>query len=263
MLKLWRRAASEPGAAQTVARDWHDILIGRQVAVDARAEVARAANPLAAAYYGHSDRMAHKWHHYLEIYDRHLARFRNTPARFLELGVFQGGSLQVWRRYFGEQAQVHGLDINPACAAIDDPDLRIHIGDQTDQTLLDRIVGEAGGLDIVIDDASHSSPHQIATFEYLYPRLSENGIYIVEDVHASYWPDLGGGLRRPGTFMEYAKRLLDKLHADYIVENDPVAADTSFAAMTNGIFFYDSIVVFEKRRKTTATHCTVGGRRIY
>uniref|UniRef100_UPI001953FC1E hypothetical protein n=1 Tax=Enterobacter ludwigii TaxID=299767 RepID=UPI001953FC1E len=78
-----------------------------------------------------------------------------------------------------------------------------------------------------------------------------------------YWPDLGGGLRRPGTFMEYDKRLLDKLHADYIVENDPITADTSFAAMTNGIFFYDSIVVFEKRRKTTATHCTVGGRRIY
>ncbi|WP_245239721.1 class I SAM-dependent methyltransferase [Methylobacterium variabile] len=262
-MKFWRRAAPASAPGPAVVRDWHDIVISRQVPVDGQAEAARATNPLAAIFYEHSDRLAHKWQHYLEIYDQHLARYRGTPVRFLELGVFQGGSLQVWRRYFGDRARIHGLDINPACASIDDLDLRVHVGDQTDKALLDRVVSEMGGLDVVIDDASHSSPHQIATFEHLYPRLAENGIYIVEDVHASYWPDLGGGLRRPGTFMEYAKGLLDRLHADYIVEDDPLAQDTAFAAMTQGISFHDGIVVFEKRRKTRATHCTVGRRTIF
>ncbi len=208
----------------------------------------QAANPMEQAYYSHDDLPASKWHHYLEIYDRHFSRFRGKPVRVLEVGVAGGGSLQIWRKYFGEQAVIHGLDIDPKCAAIKSPGIVIHIGGQDDGPLLNKIVGEMGGLDIVIDDGSHQAPHQIKTFETLFPRLAADGVYLCEDVHTAYWRDFGGGLRNPGSFMEYAKRLLDRLHSWYF-ERTKERTDDRFPYQVRGISFYDSVIVVEKQQK--------------
>lgn len=235
------------GAPAEPPGSWSDIVNSYQLPFDQPGEQARAANAAEVAYYAQSDRIAQKWHSYLEVYDRHLSQYRDKPVRFLEIGVFQGGALQVWRRYLGQAAILNGLDIDPRCAQVDDPDLTIHIGSQTDTALLARIVEQMGGIDVVIDDASHVSEHQIATFEFLYPLLAPNGVYIVEDVHCSYWPEFGGGLRAPGAFMEYAKGLLDRLHARYVLDPDPSDRDPGFADVTHAISFHDSMVVFEKR----------------
>lgn len=233
--------------APAAPASWETVVQSYSSPVDQAAEQAQAQNGFEAAYFAQTDRIANKWHHYLEVYDRHLSSYRNKPVNILELGVFQGGSLQVWRRYLGQKAILHGIDIDERCALIDDPDLKIHIGSQTDTDLLGRIANEMGAIDVIIDDASHISEHQIASFEFLYPLLAPNGIYIVEDVHCSYWPDTGGGLRAPRAFMEYAKGLLDRLHARYVLDSDAEARDPGFADVTHGIFFYDSMVVFEKR----------------
>ena len=160
--------------------------------VDPQEALAKADNPVESVYYSQSDRVSHKWHHYLSVYDRHLSRFRDRPVRLLEIGIHDGGSLQMWRRYLGARAIIHALDINPKCAEIDDPDLTIHIGSQADASLLHGIVEAMGGVDIVIDDGSHVWWHQIATFEALYAKISENGVYICEDTHTSYWPEYRG-----------------------------------------------------------------------
>jgi len=222
--------------------------------------LARAANPLEALYYRHGGRIAYKWHHYLELYDRHLGRFRGRPLRILELGIFGGGSLQIWKSYFGEQAVVHGLDIDPACAQFSEERIAAHIGNQSDVVFLKKVVDEMGGVDIVIDDASHRGSDQIASFEVLYPLLDTDGVYICEDTRASYWSQYGGGYRKPGTFIEYAKGLVDLLHAWYVEDGEVSARDESFARMTLGIFFYDSMVVFEKRAKSVPFQCAVGRR---
>ena len=248
------------GAPAAAPGSWEEAMRVHQVPVDAAAERARARNPVEEAFFAQDDRVANKWHHYLEVYDRHLSRYRATGVRLLEIGVFQGGSLQMWRRYLGDAARIHGLDINPRCAQIDDPGLTVHIGSQIDRALLRRIVDAMGGIDVVIDDASHISEHQIATFETLYPLLAPDGVYIVEDVHASYWPELGGGLRAPAAFMEYAKALLDRLHARYVLDPDPAARDPGFADVTYGISFHDSMVVFEKRPKGAPRTMVVGSR---
>ena len=83
--------------------------------IDRGEMLARASNPFERLYYGHEGHTAYKWHHYLALYDRHLSRFRGGPVRILELGIFHGGSLQIWKRYFGERAVIHGVDSNPAC----------------------------------------------------------------------------------------------------------------------------------------------------
>jgi hypothetical protein len=221
--------------------------------------LARASNPFEALYYGHQGRVACKWHHYLELYDRHLGRFRGRPVRILELGIFHGGSLQLWKSYFGEHAVIHGIDIDPACAQFAEERVVPHIGDQVDTGFLERVVEQMGGVDVVIDDASHRGRDQIISFERLYPLIEPDGVYICEDTRSAYWSRYGGGYRKPGTFIEYAKGLVDRLHAWYI-ENEDIARDEAFAKMTLGIFFYDSLVVIEKRPKSTPFQCTVGGK---
>ena len=225
----------------------------------ARAAIlAGAANPLEAVYYAHAGRGAYKWRHYLEPYDRHLGRFRGQLVRVLEIGIHQGGSLQVWKAYFGERAIIHGIDIDPRCAGIAEDRIVPHVGDQADAGLLRRVVEEMGGVDVVIDDAAHRSGPQIASFETLYPLLSPHGVYVCEDTRASYWREFGGGCRKPGTFVEYAKGLVDSLHAWYLERNAPVSRDETFARMTLGIFFYDSMIVLEKRPRDLPVQHVVG-----
>jgi hypothetical protein len=87
-------------------------------------------------------------------------------------------------------------------------------GDQSDPVVLASAIERlGGGGDLVIDDGSHLGRHQIPTFEYLYPRISERGLYVCEDLHCSYWPTYEGGLRREDTFIEHAKGLIDRLQA--------------------------------------------------
>lgn len=219
--------------------------------------LARATNPMEAAYYRHDGRGAIKWHHYLEVYERHLARFRGQAVNVLEIGIFHGGSLQIWKSYFGERAIVHGIDIDPSCARVAEERIVPHIGDQADVEFLKRVVREMGRVDVVIDDGGHHSPLQIATFEALYPLVDPNGVYVCEDTRASYWSQYGGGYRKPGTFIEYVKALVEPLHVWY-VEDDRIARDETFARMTLGIFFYDSMIVFEKRPRGAPVQYQVG-----
>lgn len=141
----------------------------------------------------------------LEIYERHFERFRAPrayPVRILELGVSRGGSLQIWRKFFGLEAKIVGVDIDPGCLDRVDADTPVIIGDQSDPAVLaSALLQLGGGVDIVIDDGSHLGRHQIATFEFLYPRLSEDGLYACEDLHCCYWSEFEGGYRTEGTFI--------------------------------------------------------------
>ena len=183
--------------------------------------------------------------------------FRDRPVRLLEIGIHDGGSLQMWRRYLGPRATIHALDINPKCAEIDDPDLTIHIGSQADEALLHSIVDAMGGVDVVIDDGSHVWWHQIATFEALYDKISDDGVYICEDTHTSYWPEYRGE-GRDVSFLDYTRTLADALHAWYALDED--RPDTAFARQTRGIMIYDSQVVFEKERRPPPRNNFVGVR---
>lgn len=242
-----------------MARTVFEICSRLSVEANASDELKNASNMCEVAFYNQPDRLRSKWHHYLEVYDRHLSRYRGEPLKLLELGVHNGGSLQLWRSYLGPHATIRGIDIDPRCAAIDDADVTIDIGSQADVGLLGKVLDEIGGIDVVVDDGSHIWTHQIATFEFLYPRLSATGTYICEDVHTSYWPEFSGDHAGP-SFIEYCKKLLDDLHATYRLDDD--APDETFARITNSISFYDSMVVLERRNKPAPRHVTVGHRAV-
>ena len=190
-------------------------------------------------------RLIHKWMHFFEIYDRHFTKFRDKPVSILELGVYHGGSLQMWKHYFGAQARIFGVDINPRCMELTEPNITVFIGDQEDRSFLRSLRATLPKLDVIIDDGGHTMGQQITSFEELYGHLNEGGVYLAEDLHTSYMPLYGGGHRRPGSFIEYAKRLIDQLNAWHSSETSLAVDDFTRSAF--GMHFYDSVLVIERR----------------
>ena len=214
----------------------------------------RNRSDLHRLFYGNQGPIVHKWKHYLPIYERHLAPFRNKAIRILEIGVFKGGSMRLWREYFGPEATIFGIDINPDCAAFDGQNAQVRIGSQDDSVFLEKVISEMGGLDIVIDDGSHVSPHQIASFKFLFPRLSQGGVYICEDLHTNYWRGwFQGGYRRSTTFIETCKRLVDDIHSDFHSRGSSAISDEIV-----GIHFYNSMIVIDKGLHERPSHIQIG-----
>ncbi|MFL6727020.1 MAG: class I SAM-dependent methyltransferase [Sphingomicrobium sp.] len=207
---------------------------------------ARAKSQFAEVFFEHEGRAITKWIDYLDVYDRHFAKFRGTPVRMLEVGVLYGGSLELWRKYLGPDAVLFGIDITPECAQRVDPPNQVRIGSQADADFLRGVVAEMGGLDIVLDDGSHRGRDQYASFKTLFPLIADGGVYAIEDVHTSYWPgDSEGGYKRRGTAIELVKQLLDDMHAWFHSRREQLAAKEAIT----GIHAYESVVFIDKGRK--------------
>src|SRR6476661_3102904 len=170
-------------------------------------------NPLETYFEHNRGRLIHKWMHYFDIYDRHFAPYRGKKITVVEFGVSHGGSLQMWKHYFGRKARIIGVDIDPQCAAFTERQVEVVIGDQENRVFLRELRDHVGPIDVVIEDGGHTMAQQINTFEMLWPAVRNGGVYLVEDLHTSYWKRYGGGYQRAGTFIEYAKNLVDQMHA--------------------------------------------------
>lgn len=191
------------------------------------------------------DRALTKWQHYFQIYEREMGRFLRNPISFLEIGIWKGGSIPMWKDYLPDGSKLTFIDIDPACKSHEIDGTNIRIGNQADPKFLAELAKEFGPFDLVLDDGSHVCAHQIASFEGLWPHLNNGGLYMVEDCHTSYWPGFGGGYRNEASFIEYAKRLVDTMHSWY-TDQDVLFPFREMAKALNSIRFYDSIVAIEK-----------------
>jgi hypothetical protein len=216
-------------------------------------------NDLEAFFRRHDGRLLHKWHHYFEIYDRHLARFRGKPICLVEFGVSQGGSLDMWRHYFGREAQIFGIDINPDCKQFEGPGVSIIIGDQEDRAFLKSLARTLPPVDVLIDDGGHTMKQQIHTFEELFPLVKADGVYLIEDLHTSYWKRWGGGYRKRTSFIEYSKNFIDQLNAWHSREPRRLRP-FDFTRSVDSLHYYDSVLVIEKRPRSEPTHERKGQR---
>jgi hypothetical protein len=155
-----------------------------------------------------------------------LAPYRTEPVRLLEIGVQNGGSLQIWSRYFPAASVLIGCDVDERCAQLRFDDGRIHVvvGDATEPDVQERILARSAVFDVILDDGSHRSDDIIATFVALFPRLAPGGLYIIEDLHCSYWAGHGGGLFAQRSAMSFLRRLVDVVNADHWGLDMPVAA---------------------------------------
>jgi hypothetical protein len=207
-----------------------------------------------------SDTDVHKWHHYFDIYTKHFGRYRDRPIRMLEIGVFRGGSLRMWKNYFHADSTIVGIDIDKSCQAheIADQNVFVRIGSQADAHFLDEVNSEFGPFDIILDDGSHKTHHQIISFGALFrSALKDGGCYMVEDTHSNYWLK---HVDSDETFIDLSKQMVDMLHEPYLGHKETNFrqghADaigqmelSYLGANLGGIAFYDSIVVFDKKKR--------------
>jgi hypothetical protein len=175
----------------------------------------------------------------------------------LEIGVSQGGSLQMWKDYFGEKAKIFGIDIDPRCKTLEEDNIKIFIGSQSDRKFLKEIKQQIPPIDILIDDGGHMMHQQIVSYEELFPHIKEDGVYLCEDLHTSYWLDCGGGYKRRGSFIEYSKNFIDYLNAWHSEQKSLRVND--FTKSVDSITYYDSVIVIKKKRKNNPPHAEQTG----
>jgi hypothetical protein len=210
-------------------------------------------------------RPMHKWHHYFEIYDSLFTHLRHSNPTILEIGVQGGGSLEMWRWYFGDAARIFGMDLDPNARRNEDVATRVFIGDQGDRNFLREVRRQIGVADIVIDDGAHMASQQIASFEELYSMLTENGIYIVEDTHAAVWGGRYNDRQDGQTIMSFAfnccTRLMEwsgrpEYFQQLMTDQNAQLEDkvSEFCRTTKAISFHDSLIVFERGRRAVPRH---------
>jgi hypothetical protein len=181
-----------------------------------------------------------KWRHYFEIYDRHLAKFVGKPSRLLEVGIYAGGGLDMWREYLGPSAELYGVDIDPYCAGFEEA--TIFIGDQADRGFWKTFRAETPSLDVIIDDGGHTVEQQLVTLEELLPRLRSGGVYICEDIHGDDNAFFGyvQGLSR--ALFAY-DRTLDEASPEQFHSSPAIP----FQSAIHSVHVYPYVVVIERR----------------
>lgn len=181
---------------------------------------------------------------YFQAYEALLAQYVGQPITFVEVGVFNGGSLHMWRRYFGEQARIIGVDLNPDARKWQAEGFEIFIGDQSDANFWRHFYETVGAIDVLLDDGGHMNHQQLVTTEHALEHINDGGMLIVEDVHTSYMP--GFNSKPEHSFVSFGKHIVDAVNGRF------PGIDTGanlFQDRVWSVSFYESIVAFRIDRR--------------
>ncbi|MDC0518300.1 class I SAM-dependent methyltransferase [Candidatus Pelagibacter sp.] len=146
---------------------------------------------------------------YFEVYDELFTKYRNKKIIFVEIGILSGGSLFMWRKFFGPKARIIGIDLNPNAKKWEKYGFEIHIGDQSDVNFWKKFKKKVGSIDILLDDGGHKYEDQITSTECMLNNIKDNGMIVVEDTHTSY---MGGFGNKKYSFINYIKNKIDKIN---------------------------------------------------
>jgi len=198
-----------------------------------------SSNSLSDYFNGHQEgKGIWKWLHYFDIYHRHLSNFVGRDIKILEVGVLGGGSLDMWRSYFGGNCHVYGVDVNKDSAGFTNDYTSIFVGDQADKAFWSDFKKEVKGIDILIDDGGHKPEQQRVTLEEMLPFINPGGIYICEDIHGKH-----------NQFFSYACGLVSSLNAMKTSDQKHICCTSPFQSAIYGVHFYPYIMVIEKQQK--------------
>lgn len=167
----------------------------------------------------------------------------------------------MWKEYFGAKAIIFGIDVDERCKDLEEENIKIFIGSQSDRKFLREVKTQIPPIDILIDDGGHTMNQQIVSFEELFETINENGIYLCEDLHTSYWDSFGGGYKRKGTYIEYSKNFIDYLNANH--SKQKLLQVNGFTKSVDSIHYYDSIIVIEKKKRLQPPHAEVSGNAYF
>lgn len=223
------------------------------------------------AFTNNKGKVSDKWSAYLPVYDQIVEKL--DAKNILEIGVQNGGSLEIWSKIYPNAKRIIGLDVDEACAELefDSDQIRVIVSDATKKESTSIIREITDSFDLIVDDGSHRSDHIIFSFVHFLPMVAPNGFYVIEDLHASYWPSWGGGLYEKQSAMNFLHRIADVLNREHWRTTqeikDFLAApielnDDSISAVQRikSVSFSNSMAVFEILDQKDKS--TIGARKV-
>lgn len=203
-----------------------------------------------------------QFHDYTRIYSNYFKELKNDNITFLEIGIYKGSSVKLWEAYF-PNAELHFIDINPNYVEYHSARSHYHFIDQENIAAMKQFAKDIDKpFDIIIDDGGHTMKQQINSFIALFPHLKSGGMYIIEDLHTSYWKEFGGGGTKSkpkagaGTTIAYLKEKIDDLNSIGAMSGRanfyalPQSIEKKLNKWQLGIrsmHFYDSVCIIIKR----------------
>lgn len=178
-----------------------------------------------------------KWKKYFEVYNEFFKPFKNKNITFVEIGIHNGGSLEIWKNYFGEKSRIIGIDVNPQCKIFEKDGYEIFIGNQSDPKFWHNFFKEVGKVDIILDDGGHTNLDQIITTVNVVDKINDNGLLVIEDVHTSYIEEYNSNIKF--SFINFTKELINKINSN---------KDSEFKKLIYSIHYFDKIVIFRINR---------------
>jgi hypothetical protein len=177
---------------------------------------------------------------YFHVYEKLLSPYKGREITFVEVGVYNGGSLFMWRDFFGPKARIIGVEFNPDAKRWEEDGFEIQIGP----------------IDVLLDDGGHSNEQQIVTVAESASHMNDGGVIIVEDTHTSYMAQFGNPSKY--SFMNYAFDVVHSINNRFPAVK---SSDNSVSPAVSSVGFYESIVSFHIDRKDCfiSTPTTNGG----
>ena len=185
-----------------------------------------------------------KHYKYFSCYEELLNKYKNKKIILVEIGVLNGGSLQMWKEYLGGNARIIGIDSNDEVKKLKKYGFEIFVGDQSDPSFWKNFFSKVGKIDILIDDGGHTNIQQIVTLTSSIQNIKDDGIIIVEDTHSSYMKKFNNSNKY--SFINFMKKTIDDLNSKF---PNLKKFKYSLSDYVYSIIFYESIVGIKINRK--------------
>ena len=181
-----------------------------------------------------------KWKKYFPIYEKLFEKYKNKEITFVEIGVLDGGSLEMWKKYFGKNSRIIGIDNNPECKKFENQNYEIFIGSQSDPKFWSNFFSKVGDVDIILDDGGHTNDQQIITLIESIEHIKNGGLHVVEDTHTSYQKHYGNPYKY--SFINFSKKTVDDINSAF-----PNIKNFNYTLNKRiySIEFFESIVAFK------------------
>jgi hypothetical protein len=190
-----------------------------------------------------SEKGSTKWEKYFPIYEQLLSKYKNKAITFVEIGVLNGGSLDIWKKFFGENSRIIGIDKNPECKKFQNKNFEIFIGSQSDPDFWRSFYQKVGNVDVILDDGGHTNNQQVISLVESLKYINDDGIYITEDVHTSYLKRYGNPNKY--SFINFSKKCIDDINCTF---PKPGKFDYSINKIVYAMEYFESIVTFKVNR---------------
>ncbi|MDC3058762.1 class I SAM-dependent methyltransferase [Candidatus Pelagibacter sp.] len=199
-----------------------------------------------ATLFNKSKNFSSKWVKYFDVYEENFSKFKGKNITFVEIGVSNGGSLEIWKKYFGPNSKIIGIDINPECKKFEKDNVEIFIGNQSDQKFWRNFFNKVGMVDIILDDGGHTNLDQIISTVECVKNINDGGIFVVEDTHTSYNKKYNSSKKY--NFINFSKKIIDDINSNIKMDLN-INQKFSLKKYIYSTQFYESITIFNIDRK--------------